>query len=90
MTANGKALAEGDAKGFVKILSVPPYDEVVGMHIAGSKATDLIAEGVLALQLEATVHDLAAAMHAHPTPAEIIMEAAQLAAKDAETNARKV
>lgn len=90
LSANGKALAEGDAKGFVKILSVAPYDEVVGMHIAGSKATDLIAEGVLALQLEATVHDLAATMHAHPTPAEIIMEAAQLAAKDAETNARKV
>lgn len=76
MTANGKALAEGDSKGFVKILSVPPYDEVIGMHIAGNRATDLIAEGVLALQLEATLFDLAAAVHAHPTPSEIIMEAA--------------
>lgn len=76
MSANGKALAEGDSKGFVKILSLAPYDEVVGMHVAGNKATDLIAEGVLALQLEATLHDLAAAVHAHPTPSEIIMEAA--------------
>lgn len=76
LSANGKALAEGDSKGFVKILSIPPYEEVVGMHIAGNKATDLIAEGVLALQLEATLHDLAAAIHAHPTPSEIIMEAA--------------
>ncbi len=76
MSANGKALAEGDSKGFVKILSIPPYNEVVGMHIAGNKATDLIAEGVLALQLEATLHDLAAAVHAHPTPSEILMEAA--------------
>lgn len=76
MSANGKALAEGDSKGFVKILSVAPYDEVVGMQIAGNKATDLIAEGVLALQLEATLHDLAMAVHAHPTPSEIIMEAA--------------
>ena len=83
MTANGKALAEGDAKGFVKILSIPPYDEVIGVHIAGNKATDLIAEGVLALQLEATVHDLAAAVHAHPTPSEIIMEAAAQAWEDA-------
>ena len=76
MSANGKALAEGDSKGFAKILSIPPYDEVVGIHLAGNKATDLIAEGVLALQLEATLEDLAAAVHAHPTPSEIIMEAA--------------
>lgn len=76
LSANGKALAEGDSKGFVKILSIPPYDEVVGVHIAGNKATDLIAEAVLALQLEATLHDLAAAIHAHPTPSEILMEAA--------------
>jgi dihydrolipoamide dehydrogenase len=76
LSANGKALAEGDSKGFVKILSVSPYDEVVGMHVAGNKATDIIAEGVLAMQLEATLHDLASAVHAHPTPSEIIMEAA--------------
>lgn len=76
LSANGKALAEGDSKGFVKILSIPPYDEVIGVHIAGNKATDLIAEGVLALQLEATLYDLSAAIHAHPTPSEIIMEAA--------------
>ena len=76
LSANGKALAEGDSKGFVKILSVAPYDEVVGMHVAGNKATDIIAEGVLAMQLEATLHDLASAVHAHPTPSEIIMEAA--------------
>lgn len=76
LSANGKALAEGDSKGFVKILSVAPYDEVVGMHVAGNKATDIIAEGVLAMQLEATLYDLASAVHAHPTPSEIIMEAA--------------
>ena len=76
MSANGKALAEGDSKGFAKILSIPPYDEVIGVHLAGNKATDLIAEGVLALQLEATLEDLASAVHAHPTPSETIMEAA--------------
>lgn len=76
MSANGKALAEGDSKGFVKLLSIAPYDEVVGMHVAGNKATDLIAEGALALQLEATLEDLATTVHAHPTPSEIIMEAA--------------
>lgn len=76
LSANGKALAEGDSKGFVKILSIEPYDEVVGVHIAGNKATDLIAEGVLALSLEATLPDLAMAIHAHPTPSEILMEAA--------------
>lgn len=74
--ANGRALAEGETSGFVKILTEPKYGEVVGVHIAGANATEMIAEGVLALRLESTAEDLARIMHAHPTPGEIVMEAA--------------
>lgn len=76
LTANGKALAEGESVGFVKIISEPTYGEILGVHIVGDHATDMIAEAVMAIQLEATVHDLALAVHAHPTPGEILMEAA--------------
>lgn len=76
LSANGKALAEGQSTGFGKVLSEPKYGEVVGVHIAAPNATDMIVEGVVAMQLEATLEDLARAVHAHPTPSEILMEAA--------------
>jgi dihydrolipoamide dehydrogenase len=77
LTANGKALAEGEADGFVKIVADEQYGEVLGVHIIASQATDLISEAVATLKLEGTVHDLAQAIHHHPTSSEIIMEAAQ-------------
>lgn len=76
LAANGKALAEGEAEGFVKIVADEQFGEVLGVHIIASRATDLISEAVATLQLEGTVHDLARAIHPHPTSSEIIMEAA--------------
>ena len=65
--ANGKALAEGERDGFVKIVADREYGEVLGVHIVGPDATDLIAEAANALQLEATLSDLAQTIHPHPT-----------------------
>jgi dihydrolipoamide dehydrogenase len=80
MAANGKALTEGDTDGFVKIVADERYGEVLGVHIMASHATDMISEAVTAMELEATVFDLAKAVHPHPTLSEAIMEAAEGAA----------
>lgn len=77
LAANGKALAEGEAEGFVKIVADEQYGEILGVHIIAAQATDLISEAVATLELEGTVHDLAQTIHPHPTSSEIIMEAAQ-------------
>jgi dihydrolipoamide dehydrogenase len=77
--ASGKAMAYGETKGFVKIICEAQYDEIVGIHIVGPHATDLISEGVLAKSMEATVEELAHAIHPHPTLSEAIMEAAHVA-----------
>lgn len=76
MTANGKAMAEGETEGFVKIVADEQYGEVLGVHIIASHATDMIAEAVTTLELEGTVYDLAKAVHPHPTLSEVVMEAA--------------
>lgn len=76
MTANGKAMAEGETDGFVKIVADEQYGEVLGVHIIASHATDMIAEAVTTLELEGTVYDLAKAIHPHPTLSEVVMEAA--------------
>jgi len=70
----GKAQAMGEIVGQVKIVSDLKTRKVLGFHIVGPHATDLIAEGTLALQLGATVEDLAHTIHVHPTLAEAIME----------------
>jgi len=72
---NGKALASGETEGFVKIISEPKYGEILGVHIVGPKASELIAEAALAIKLEATVSELASTIHAHPTLSESLMEA---------------
>lgn len=77
--ALGKPQAMGEIVGQVKIVSDNKNGKVLGVHIAGPHATDLIAEGTLAIQLGATVKDLAHTIHAHPTLAEAIMEAAHKA-----------
>ncbi|KAB3534876.1 dihydrolipoyl dehydrogenase [Alkaliphilus pronyensis] len=76
VAANGKALAEGESEGFIKIVADKQYGEVLGVHILAAHATDMIAEAVTTMELEGTVHELAKAIHPHPTLSEIVMEAA--------------
>lgn len=75
--ALGKAACIGHTDGFVKIVADKSTDKVLGVHIMGPHATDLIAEGALAIQMGVTVGELAATIHAHPTLAESLMEAAE-------------
>jgi dihydrolipoamide dehydrogenase len=75
-TASGKAKILDDTRGFIKIVSETKYDEVLGVHIIGAHATELISEATAALGLEATVESLIHAVHAHPTLAEAMGEAA--------------
>jgi dihydrolipoamide dehydrogenase len=75
-TALGKARILGATEGFVKVVSEGKYGEILGVHIVGPHATDLIAEAGVALKAEATVDDLIHTIHAHPTLAEGIHEAA--------------
>jgi len=74
--ANGRAHALGDTTGKVKILAHEETDRVLGVHIVGPHAGDLIAEAAVAIEFGASAEDLARACHAHPTLAESIKEAA--------------
>jgi dihydrolipoamide dehydrogenase len=67
----------GRAEGFVKIVADAGSGAVLGVHIAGAGAGDLIAEGTLALEMGAMLEDLAGTIHAHPTMPEALMEAAE-------------
>jgi dihydrolipoamide dehydrogenase len=73
---NGRALAHGDAEGFIKVIRDKKYSEIVGAHIVGPHATELIAEFVLGRHLESTVEEMDKAIHPHPTLSEAIAEAA--------------
>jgi dihydrolipoamide dehydrogenase len=74
--ALGRAKTFGETEGFVKIVAGQRHQEVLGVHIIGPSASDLITEGALAITLEATLDELADTIHAHPTLGEIGMEAA--------------
>lgn len=76
-SASGKARILGEEEGFVKIVSEAKYDEILGLHIIGPHATELIAEACVAMQLESTAEELGRTMHAHPTVSEAVMEAAE-------------
>ena len=76
MSANGKALILNGGEGLVKIIADAKYGEVLGMHIIGPRATDLIAECALAIRLEATIDELISTIHSHPTVTETMREAA--------------
>ena len=76
--ASGRAQAMGETEGFVKIVGDADTGEVLGVHIIGPHATDLIAEAALAMQLECTVEEIARTIHAHPTLAEAMMEAGEI------------
>jgi dihydrolipoamide dehydrogenase len=75
-TANGRALTAGDTDGFVKVIRDKKYSEVLGAHIVGPHATELIAEFVVGRHLETTVEEMDRAMHPHPTLSEAVAEAA--------------
>jgi dihydrolipoamide dehydrogenase len=75
-TANSKATIVNAHEGFIKIVADALYGEILGVHIIGPNATELIAEAVTAMELEATVDDLMFTIHAHPTLAEAMLDAA--------------
>ncbi|HHY37733.1 MAG TPA: dihydrolipoyl dehydrogenase [Clostridia bacterium] len=75
-SANGKAVALGETEGLVKVVADGPTGRILGMHILGPHATDLIHEGALAVKLGAHAKDVAYMIHAHPTLPEAVMEAA--------------
>jgi dihydrolipoamide dehydrogenase len=81
--ASGKARAIGEIEGFVKLILGEPHGEILGAHIIGSEATELIAELGLAITLEATYEEIEATIHPHPTLSEMIHEAAGEAHKKA-------
>jgi len=73
---NGKAVAAGEFNGFIKIVADRRFGEILGLHIVGPHASDLILEGTLAINLEATLEEIDTTIHAHPTLGEAIVEAA--------------
>jgi dihydrolipoamide dehydrogenase len=72
----GRAKMAGETDGFVKIVAEKKNDEVLGVHMIGLRSTELVAEATLALRLESTVEELIRTIHAHPTMAEAVGEAA--------------
>ena len=76
LSGNGKALSMGENEGFVKIVFDEKTEEILGAHIVGPRATDLIAEVSAVMECEGTVTELGRAVHPHPTVSEAVMEAA--------------
>jgi dihydrolipoamide dehydrogenase len=81
--ALGRAMSVNDTDGFCKMIADEATGEVLGIHIVGNGASDLISEGALAIEMGAVVHDLALTIHPHPTLSEVIMEAAAATNGDA-------
>jgi dihydrolipoamide dehydrogenase len=77
--ANGRALCCGHPAGFVKLLASKPHKELLGVHIVGPTASELINEAAALMAQEITADELAETVHAHPTHAETLMEAAAAA-----------
>jgi dihydrolipoamide dehydrogenase len=74
--ANGRALGQGDTTGFVKMLADAKSDRILGVHIIGTNASELISEAVVAMEFHGSSEDLARIVHAHPTLSEVMHEAA--------------
>ena len=79
MRALGRSRASGDIDGFVKVLANKATDEILGVHIVGARAADLIMEAAVAMEYRASAEDLARICHGHPTYSEAIKEAAKAA-----------
>lgn len=75
LAANGKATVEGESQGLIKVIVEAEFGEILGAHLYGIHATDMIAEVVLAMNLESTAEEIALAVHPHPTVSEVIPEA---------------
>ncbi len=78
-TALGRALLAGDTEGFVKVVADKGSDVVLGIHIVGAEASDMISEAALAIEMGATLEDIGFTIHPHPTLPEAIMEASEAA-----------
>ncbi|MGQ9594145.1 MAG: dihydrolipoyl dehydrogenase [Anaerolineae bacterium] len=89
-SVNGRALGMGQTEGLIRLVVEKGSGVVLGMHILGARASDLIAEGALAIQHRLTARDIAETIHAHPTLPEIVMEAAKAAAYGEAIHYRKV
>lgn len=76
LAANGKAVIDNGGTGLVKVIAGEKYGEVLGVHLFGPRATDIITEAALAIRLEATVDELVSTVHPHPTVTEALCEAA--------------
>jgi dihydrolipoamide dehydrogenase len=76
-SASGKARILGEEEGFVKVVADRKYDEILGVHIIGAHATEIIHEAIVAMRLESTADELGRTIHAHPTVSEAVMEAAE-------------
>ena len=74
--ANSRALIANETHGMVKVVAEARYGQILGVHILGPHATELIAECVMAMRLEATVEELSSTIHAHPTVSEAVVEGA--------------
>ncbi len=74
--ANGRARANDETDGFVKVLADAETDRVLGVHIIGADAGEMIAEAVLAMEFGGSAEDIARTCHAHPTLSEAVREAA--------------
>jgi len=74
--ANGRALGQGDTTGFVKMLADAKTDRILGVHVIGNNASELISEAVVAMEFHASSEDIARIVHAHPTLSEVMHEAA--------------
>ncbi len=81
--ANGRASCMGETEGSVKIIADAKTDRILGVHILGPRASDLIAEAALAMEFGASAEDIARTVHAHPTLPEAVKEAALAVAKRA-------
>jgi dihydrolipoamide dehydrogenase len=74
--ANGRAKALGTTEGMVKVIADKKTDRVLGVHVLGPRASDVIAEAVMAMEFGASSEDIARAFHGHPTLSEVMREAA--------------
>ena len=85
-SASARARASMDLDGFAKVLVDPKYGEVLGVHIIGARAADLIASAVVAMEYEVTAKDMFTMSYAHPTYSEVVKEAYMLASGQAAIN----
>jgi dihydrolipoamide dehydrogenase len=76
MAASGRAMANNDTAGFCKVVADKTTDRILGVHIVGNHASEMIAEAVIAMEFEASAEDLGLTMFAHPTLSEGLHEAA--------------